>query len=157
MNRMRHRTWLSAGAVALGLVGAPLIAAAQSTPNAADQAVGTTYTKPEWQRYAGMHNPYGPLAWLTFDQMIGSRVTNKQGTTVGTVVGLLRDRSNNDFYALLDTVGDGRGDQIVPVDHMKVVGNDPQRPEIVLAGGGTSDFNQSDFNQVAPGDRGAQG
>ena len=140
MNGMKYRTWLVAGIVALPLAGAPLIAAAQDAK-----------TTPEWQQYDKLDTRYGPLAWLTYGQVIGSEVVDKQGDKVGEIVGLVRAKSDGMFYTLLDADGaDGAGDQVVPVDHLEVVGDNEQDRQIVLVGEDTSDFDEADFEAAAP-------
>jgi hypothetical protein len=136
----KHRTWLIAGVVALQLAGAPLVAAAQDAVKAA----------PEWQQYDKLDTRYGPLAWLTYGQVVGSEVVDKQGDKMGEIVGLVRAKSDGMFYTLLDA--DGAGDQIVPVDHLVVVGDNEQDRQIVLVGEGTADFDEADFEAAAPSD-----
>lgn len=132
---------LIAGVLALPLAGAPLVAAAQDAGKAA----------PEWQQYDKLDSRYGPLAWLTYGQVIGSEVIDKQGDKVGEIVGLVRAKSDGMFYTLLDA--DGAGDQVVPVDHLEVVGDSEQDRQIVLVGKGTTDFDEADFEAAAPSDQ----
>jgi len=148
MDGSKHRSWLIAGIVALPLAGAPLVAVAQDAGKAA----------PEWQQYDQLDTRYGPLAWLTYGQVIGSEVVDKQGAKVGEIVGLVRAKSDGMFYTLLDSDGaDGTGGQVGPVDHLEVVGDSQQERQIVLVGEGTSDFDEADFEAAAPGEQNREG
>lgn len=61
---------------------------------------------------------YGPLAWLTFDEVIGAEVVDADGDPVGEIIGLVRERPQGDFFAVVDTgVGEGA---VVPIDHFEI-------------------------------------
>ena len=140
----KYRTWFSAGTVALLLAGGPAMAVAQDAGQSA----------PEWQRYDQLDERFGPLAWLTFGEVIGSAVVDEQGDKVGEIVGLVRAKSDGMFYAVIDAdAPDGAGEQVVPVDHFEVVGDSQQDRQIVLVGGGTGDFDKSDFEEASPKDQ----
>ena len=93
MEVTRHRAWLAAGTVALLLAGGPVAATAQSTGQPA----------PEWQQYDQLDDRFGALAWLTFGEVIGSEVVDEQGTRVGSIVGLVRAKSDGMFHAVIDS------------------------------------------------------
>jgi len=139
MDGMRHRQWCAAAALGLLVAGGPAIAIAQT----ADQ--------PEWQQYDQLDERYGPLAWLTFGEVIGSEVVNEQGDKVGEIVHLVRAKDDGMFYAVMGTEATmGEGDQVVPLDHLEVIGETEQDRQIVLIGEGTGDFDASDFEAAPP-------
>lgn len=141
MEVTRHRAWLAAGTVALLLAGGPVAATAQSTGRPA----------PEWQQYDQLDDRFGALAWLTFGEVIGSEVVDKQGTRVGSIVGLVRAKSDGMFHAVIDSREPaGAGDQVVPVERLEVVGDSKEARQIVLTGEGTTDFDAADFEAAAP-------
>ena len=139
MDGTKYRAWGAIATVALFLAGGPMMAAAQT----ADQ--------PEWQQYDQLDERYGPLAWLTFGEVIGSQVVDEQGQPVGEIVHLVRAKDDGMFYAVMDTAAAaGEGDQVVPLDHLEVVGETEQDRQIVLTGEGTGDFDASDFEAAPP-------
>lgn len=59
---------------------------------------------------------YGPLAWMTFDEIIGQDVVNADGTTIGEIIGLVRDRDTKaEFFAVFDPDGPTGGEDGVAV------------------------------------------
>jgi hypothetical protein len=61
---------------------------------------------------------YGPLAWMTFDEVIGAEVIDAEGDVVGEIVGLVRERPMGDFFAVVD-VGAGDG-AVVPINQFEI-------------------------------------
>lgn len=61
---------------------------------------------------------YGPLAWLTFDEVIGAEVLDAEGDPIAEVSALVRDLSTGEFFAVLDP---GMGAQVVtPINQLEV-------------------------------------
>jgi hypothetical protein len=106
---------------------------------------------PEWQQYDKLDDRYGPLAWLTVEQVMGAPVVDEQGEPVGEIVHLLREKSGGMFYVVVDAPETaGQEDHVVPVDHFEVVGDDQASRKIVMTGEGTGDFDASDFEPAPP-------
>ena len=134
-----HRMLITAGAVAGSLAVGPAMAADQSasTEGQTGDVGRASLPSPEWQFYAKELDPrYGVLAWLTFDEVLGSQVADQQGQAIGEIVHLVRAKADGMFYAVMD-VDDAWEDidqaVVVPVGQLKVVG-DEESPQIVYAG-----------------------
>lgn len=145
MDGTRYRALCVAGTMGLLLASGSAALAQQAT----DQ--------PEWQQYDQLDERYGPLAWLTFGEVLGSPVVDKQGEPIGEIVHLLRAKSGGMFYVVVDTLEARGDDQIVPVDHFEVVGDDEASRKIVMVGEGETDFDASDFAPAEPPDKEQQG
>ena len=151
MGRRMHHLWLPA-AIALLLSGGSLAAAEQKP---ADQDIGAEYSEPEWQVFDKLDDRYGALAWLTFGQVIGAQVVNKQGEPVGEIVHLVRAKDDGMFYAVIDAAASyGEGDRVVSVDELEVVGDSEQDRQIVLAGEDAGDFDEAQFEPAPPPEQG---
>ena len=128
MDPSRQRILIMAGTTAALLAAGPASAQEQQ----ADRVGRASIPSPEWQFYAKEMDPrYGPLAWLTFDQVIGSQVEDEQGQAVGEIVNLVRAKADGAFYAVMEPSGAGEP-TVVPVGQLKVVG-DEDSPELVYA------------------------
>jgi PRC-barrel domain len=147
MDCTKYRNACAAAAVALALAGGSTMAVAQ---NAGQQ-------QPEWQQYDKLDDRFGPLAWLTFGEVIGAPVVDKQGEPVGEIIHLVRAKDDGMFYAVVDAQASfGEGDQVVPVDHFEVVGDDQASRKIVLVGESAGDFDASDFDSATPSGKSQQ-
>lgn len=71
---------------------------------------------------------YGPLAWLTYEEVIGAQVIDHDGDPIAEILALVRDRSTDSFYAVLDN-GGGAG-VVVPIDRFEIADGD----RIAMAG-----------------------
>ncbi|MDX1540560.1 MAG: PRC-barrel domain-containing protein, partial [Geminicoccaceae bacterium] len=71
---------------------------------------------------------YGPLAWATFDEVIGADVVSAKGEPVGEIVALVRERPMGDFFAVLS---DGGDQVIVPIKAFEIAEDD----RIAMVGG----------------------
>lgn len=144
MDHSVYRTLFVAGAAAALAATGPAFAADEET--AAEKAmtqeqptadVGrASISAPEWEYYDQLATRYGPLAWLTFGEVVGQPVADQQGQSVGKIVGLVRAKSDGMFYAVMDVedaAAAGKQAVAVPVDHLEVVG-DEQSKRIVFAG-----------------------
>lgn len=138
--------WLLAGGAAAALAAGPALGAGESTNPKSDESsaqlsnVGEPLEQPEWQVYDQLDPRYGPLAWLTFGEVIGSDVADQQGNTIGEIDALVRARADDMFYAVIETA-DAAADYVaIPVDQLKVVGETEAERQIVLADGSMEEF-----------------
>ena len=157
MNLKTYRAGLLAGGAAAVLAAGPALAAGQTQQGetaALPSEVMEPLTEPEWQVYDQLDTRYGPRAWLTFGEVIGSDVEAQQGETVGEIDALVRAKSDGMFYALVD-VADAPADYVaIPVDQLKVVGESEADRQIVLAADSSIDgmpaFEASEYEAAQP-------
>lgn len=100
-----------------------------------DQAAASSGAQAETTIGGGLDMPreaidakYGPLAWLGFDEIIGAQVVDPEGDPIAQIIALVRDRSSDDFFAVVDA-GDRDG-ILVPIDRFEIADGD----RIAMAG-----------------------
>lgn len=105
--------------------------------------------EPQWQFYDHLNPKQGPLAWLPFEEVVGSEVRSQDGQTIGAIIDLVRDRTEGDFYAVVTPAGSQQR-AIVPMNHFEVQGDRqivfaaPEPMESMAA------YNEGDYESAMP-------
>jgi hypothetical protein len=77
--------------------------------------------EPQWQYYDHLRPGTGALAWLPFQEVLGSAVLDDTGQPIGEIIGLVRSQAEDDFYAVVEPVPEHQ--VVVPARHLEVRGD----------------------------------
>lgn len=77
--------------------------------------------EPQWQFYDHLQPGTGALAWLSFDEMLGSAVLDDAGQPIGEIIGLVRSQAEDEFYAVVEPVPEHH--VVVPATQLEVRGD----------------------------------
>lgn len=75
----------------------------------------------QWEYYDHLQPRTGVLAWLPFEEVLGSAVLDDAGQPIGEIIGLVRSQTEDEFYAVVEPVPDHQ--VVVPARQLEVRGD----------------------------------